>query len=51
MAMTRNLFFFQNLGAFDCGMDGLCKGGAWGLGQLKDHSKQPNWQCASVSTK
>ncbi len=35
-------FFPQKLGAFDCGTNGLCKGGAWGSGWLNDHSKQPN---------
>jgi hypothetical protein len=28
MAMMKNHFFFPNPGAFDSGMDGLCKGGA-----------------------
>jgi hypothetical protein len=26
------LVFPQNLGAFDCGMDGLCRGSAYDLG-------------------
>ncbi len=30
MAMTGNYFFFQKLGAFDCGTNSLCGGGVWG---------------------
>jgi len=40
--------FFQKLSAFDCGMDGLCGGGAWGSSRLEDHSIPTNQQCASV---
>ncbi len=42
MAMMGNHLFFQKPSAFDYGMDGLCGGGAWGLGWLEDHSKQPS---------
>jgi hypothetical protein len=51
MAMTANHFFFQKPGAFDDGIHGLCRGGAWGLGQLEDCSRQPSWQCAFIPTR
>jgi len=40
--------FFQKLSAFDCGMDGLCGGSAWGSSRLEDHSIPTNQQCAFV---
>jgi hypothetical protein len=43
--------FFQKLGAFDYGMNGLCEGGAWGLGQLEDCFRQMGQQCTFVSIK
>jgi hypothetical protein len=51
MAMTSNHFFPQKPCAFDYSLDGLCKGGVWGLNQLEDRSKQPSWQCAFISIK
>jgi hypothetical protein len=30
------------LGAFDCGTNGLCEGGAWGLCRLEDNSRPTN---------
>jgi hypothetical protein len=43
--------FFRKPSAFDCGMDVLCGGGAWGSSQLEDHSKPMNQQCAFVLIK
>ncbi len=34
---------------FDYGMNGVCKDGAWGLGQLEDHSRPLRDQYAYVS--
>jgi hypothetical protein len=48
MAMTGNYFFFQKLGAFDCGTNSLCGGGVWGSSWLKDYSKQLSQQCVFV---
>jgi len=31
MAMTKHQLFFQKPSAFDCGTDGVCRGGVWGL--------------------
>jgi len=44
-------FFSQNLGAFNCGTNSLCRGGAWGSGWLNDHSRQPRQQWAFILTK
>ncbi len=35
---------------FDYGMNGVCKDGAWGSGQLEDHSRPLRDQCAYVSS-
>jgi hypothetical protein len=42
MAVIGNHFSPQKPGAFDCGLDGLCGGGAWGSSQLENHFKEPN---------
>lgn len=42
---------FKKTNSIDYGMNGACKGGAWGLGQLKDYSMWPKGQCAFVSSR